>query len=35
MYATYSTPHRYSKLTFKAYLVIALACLLIASTISA
>jgi len=34
MYATYvSTPHRYSKVTFKGYLIIALICILIASTI--
>jgi hypothetical protein len=33
MYASYVTPHRYSKITFKGYLMIALVCLLIASTI--
>lgn len=35
MYASYTMPHRYSKMTFKGYLMIALVCLLIASTIGA
>ena len=33
MYASYAMPHRYSKITIKGYLMIALVCLLIASTI--
>lgn len=35
MYASYTMPQRYTKLTFKGYLMIALICLLIASTIGA
>lgn len=36
MYASYvSTPCRYSKVTFRGYLVIALICAVIASTIGA
>ena len=32
MYTTYSMPHRYAKLSLKGYLMIAIICLLIAST---
>jgi len=32
MYTTYSMPHRYAKLSFKGHLMIAIICLLIAST---
>jgi len=35
MYTTYSTPHHYSKMSFKGYLMIAIICLLIAATIGA
>jgi len=35
MYPTYSMPHRYAKLSFKGYLMIAIICLLAASTIGA
>jgi len=35
MYANYAMPHRYSKLTWKGYVIIALVCLLIASTFGA
>jgi len=35
MYTTHTMPHRYAKLSFKGYLMIAIICLLIASTISA
>lgn len=35
MYASYTMPHHYTKLTFKGYLILALICLLIAATIGA